>query len=177
MSSKVFIKVNFVNTPSYFDANGFVTAYMEVFGKLNPLEALQNLKGCREHFQQSVTWVKRNRAVIMADEEPCKMDGPTHDNKVDKMRRRFPKIKAWPEWWTMADVEAILFSSRRTMLEDLPNGNYGLPSLKNAQESMHQVYYMLSAGKKSLMEGFCELYAFVKALQMDHLLAMRGVAI
>jgi hypothetical protein len=71
------------------------------------------------------------------------MDGLTHDNRLDKMRRRFPKIKAWPEWWTMADVEAILFSSRRTMLEDLPNGNYGLPSLTNAQESMHQVYYML----------------------------------
>jgi hypothetical protein len=27
------------------------------------------------------------------------------------------------------------------------------------------------------MVGFQELYAFVKALEMDHLLAMRGVAI
>jgi hypothetical protein len=49
--------------------NGVGMAYMEVFGKLNPLEALQKLKGCREHFQQSVTWIKRNRAVIMADKE------------------------------------------------------------------------------------------------------------
>jgi hypothetical protein len=38
--------------------------------------------------------------------------------------------------------------------------------------------FLISLGKKSLMEGFYELFAFVKALdQMDHLLAMRRVAI
>jgi hypothetical protein len=67
---------------------------------------------------------------------------PPMTKKMDEMRRRFPKIKAWLDWWTMADVEAILFPSRRKMLEDLPNGNDGLPSSTNAQESMHQVYYM-----------------------------------
>jgi hypothetical protein len=62
--------------------------------------------------------------------------------KMDEMRRRFPKIKAWLDWWTMADVEAIVFPSRCKMLEDSPNGDDGLPSSTNAQESMHQVYYM-----------------------------------
>jgi hypothetical protein len=36
---------------------------------------------------------------------------------------------------------------------------------------------LISVGKKSLIEGFSELYAFVKALEMDHSLAMPGVAI
>jgi hypothetical protein len=34
---------------------GFIAAYMEVFRAQNPLEALKKLKGCREHFRQSVT--------------------------------------------------------------------------------------------------------------------------
>jgi hypothetical protein len=53
------------------------------------------------------------------------------------MRWQFPKIKAWINWWIMADVEAILFPSRRKMLEDSPNGNNGLPISTNDQESMH----------------------------------------
>jgi hypothetical protein len=61
---------------------------------------------------------------------------------VDEMCQRFPKIRAWLDWWEMADVEAILFPSRRKMLEDSPNGENGLPSSTNAQESMHRVYYM-----------------------------------
>ena len=78
----------------------------------------------------------------MALLQPCEQEGPTHNEKVNKMRRRFPKIKAWLDWWTMADVKAILFPSRRKMLEDSPNGDDGLPSSTNAQESMHCVYYM-----------------------------------
>ncbi|OAV90028.1 hypothetical protein PTTG_28449 [Puccinia triticina 1-1 BBBD Race 1] len=168
---------------------GFVAAYMEVFGESNPDEALRKLKGCREHFCQSITRVKQNRAVIMADEQalfeskflallqPCNKDGPTHDEKIDEMRHRFPKTKAWLDWWTMADVESILFPSRRKMLEDSPNGDDGLPSSTNAQESMHRLYYMFSAGKKTIIAGFSELYAFVKALEKDHLLVMRGIPI
>ncbi|OAV85813.1 hypothetical protein PTTG_30251 [Puccinia triticina 1-1 BBBD Race 1] len=93
------------------------------------------------------------------------------------MRRRFPKVKAWLDWWTMADVESMLFPSRRKMLEDCPNGNDQLPSSTNAQESMHRVYYMFSSGKKALIPGFAKLFAFVKALEKDHELTMRGIPI
>jgi hypothetical protein len=74
--------------------------------------------------------------------EPFKEGGQTHEEKIDEMRRRFPKIKKWLDWWTMADIEAILFPSRRTMLEDYPDADDQLPSSTNAQESMHRVYYM-----------------------------------
>ncbi|OAV89398.1 hypothetical protein PTTG_10238, partial [Puccinia triticina 1-1 BBBD Race 1] len=152
---------------------GFVAAYMELFGESDPNEALQKLKGCRKHFWQSITRVKQNRAVIMADEQD---DGPTHNKKVDEMRRRFPKIKVWLDWWMMANVKAMLFPSRRKMLEDCPNGENGLPSSTNAQESMHR-YYDVSSGKKTLKAGFAELYAFVNALEMDHAMIQRGCPI
>ena len=48
---------------------GFVNAYMKVFGQTSWEEALKKLNGCQEHFQQSITRVKRNCAVIRADEE------------------------------------------------------------------------------------------------------------
>ncbi|OAV94528.1 hypothetical protein PTTG_26983 [Puccinia triticina 1-1 BBBD Race 1] len=169
---------------------GFIAAYMDVFGETNLNKAMQKLKGCREHFRQLVTRVKRNRAVIMPDEQslfeskclellqPDKPEGPTHDKKIDKMRRRFPKIKAWLDWWTMADVKAMLFPSRRKMLVGTSSdGDDRLPSTTNAQESMHRVYYMFSTGKKTMLGGFSKLFAFVKALEFDYSLTMRGVPI
>ncbi|EHS64787.1 uncharacterized protein PGTG_21047 [Puccinia graminis f. sp. tritici CRL 75-36-700-3] len=42
---------------------------------------------------------------------------------------------------------------------------------------MHRVYYMLSTGKKSLMIGMIELYAFVTALEKDWVQVRRGIPI
>ncbi|OAV85833.1 hypothetical protein PTTG_05652, partial [Puccinia triticina 1-1 BBBD Race 1] len=41
----------------------------------------------------------------------------------------------------------------------------------------HRLYYMISEGKKCLIVGMAELYAFVKALEDDWHAVMRGVAI
>jgi hypothetical protein len=43
-------------------------AYLEVFGGTNPVEARNKLKGCKQHYCASITRIKHNRAVIMADE-------------------------------------------------------------------------------------------------------------
>jgi hypothetical protein len=43
----------------------------------------------------------------------------------------------------MADVEALLFPAWRTLLEDLPGADEGLPATTNAQESIHWLYYMI----------------------------------
>jgi hypothetical protein len=68
--------------------------------------------------------------------------GQTHEEKVDELRRRFPKAKKWIDWWTVADVESMLFLDRRKMIEDSPEGDDSLPETTNAQESMHRLYYM-----------------------------------
>jgi hypothetical protein len=66
----------------------------------------------------------------------------THEERLDELRRRFPKAKRWIDWWTMADVGAMLFPSRRPIDEDAPEGLDPLPETSNAQESLHRVYYM-----------------------------------
>ena len=81
-------------------------------------------------------------SLCMALLEPTEPNGKTHEERIDEIRRQFPKTKTWLDWWTMADVKAILFPSRRKMLEDCPDGEDELPSSTNAQESMHRVYYM-----------------------------------
>jgi hypothetical protein len=53
------------------EKEGFVLAYMEVFGECDCNCALKQLKGCHKHFRAQVTQVKRNRNVIMAHEEVC----------------------------------------------------------------------------------------------------------
>ncbi|POW02868.1 hypothetical protein PSTT_11511 [Puccinia striiformis] len=158
--------------------------------KLWPLafrtEALKKLKGCREHFCQSIIRVQGNRQVLRADQVDAfvdmamalielDLDGRTHEERIDEMRRIFPNIKRWLDWWTMADVAAILFPSCRKMLEDCPDGDDGLPSSTNAQESMHRVYYI--AGKKTMLKGMIKLYAFVIALERDHSMVMKGMPI
>lgn len=47
---------------------GFISAYLEIFGGTDRVTARNKLKGCKQHFRASVTQIKRNRAVIQADE-------------------------------------------------------------------------------------------------------------
>ncbi|OAV98480.1 hypothetical protein PTTG_25674 [Puccinia triticina 1-1 BBBD Race 1] len=169
--------------------NGFIAAFMEVFNTTKQF-AIGHLKGCSHHFQASFTCIKRNRSVIMADEvKPFETmctnllltnakAGKNHKERIDEIFQRFPKVRKWLDWWTMSDVKATLFPSQRVMLEDSPNGEDGLPSSTNAQESMHCVYYMLrQVYSKHLFHGMVELYGFVKALEREYLSVMRGMPI
>ncbi|OAV92787.1 hypothetical protein PTTG_04951 [Puccinia triticina 1-1 BBBD Race 1] len=62
-------------------------------------------------------------------------------------------------------------------MDDFPDGDDGLLSSTNAQESLHRVYYMFSPGKKSMLKGMIQLYAFVKALKRDHGMVLCGIPI
>ncbi|EFP75210.1 uncharacterized protein PGTG_01803 [Puccinia graminis f. sp. tritici CRL 75-36-700-3] len=168
---------------------GFISAYMKVFRVTDRQQALSKLKGCHEHFRAQVTRVKRNRAVVPPEQEAqfqklCldllilpEAGKPCHEQKIDELRRLFPKTKRWLDWWTMVDIEAILFPSKRAMITESANGKDNLPDTTNAQESMHRLYYMISEGKKCLLIGMAELFAFVKALEDDWHAVMRGVSI
>ncbi|OAV93848.1 hypothetical protein PTTG_27179 [Puccinia triticina 1-1 BBBD Race 1] len=103
----------------------FIAAYMKVFGVTDRQQALSKLKGCHEHFRAQVTRIKRNRAVVPPEQEAqfqklCldllvlpEAGKPSHEQKIDELRRLFPKTKRWLDWWTMVDVEAMLFPSKR----------------------------------------------------------------
>ncbi|OAV89468.1 hypothetical protein PTTG_28681 [Puccinia triticina 1-1 BBBD Race 1] len=80
---------------SAVQVEGFVSAYLEVFRQGTRKEVRGMLKGCREHFRQSITRVKHNRALITVDQEepfrkacmglldPAEPNGQTHEQKVD----------------------------------------------------------------------------------------------
>ncbi|OAV99987.1 hypothetical protein PTTG_25128 [Puccinia triticina 1-1 BBBD Race 1] len=168
---------------------GFIAAYMKVFGVTDRQQALSKLKGCHEHFRAQVTRIKRNWAVVPPEREAqfqklCldllvlpKAGKPSHEQKIDELRWLFPKTKQWLDWWTMVDVEAMLFPSKQAMITNSANSQDGLPDTTNAQESMHRLYYMISEGKKCLIIGMAQLYAFVKTLEDDWHAVMRGVSI
>ncbi|OAV85360.1 hypothetical protein PTTG_30583 [Puccinia triticina 1-1 BBBD Race 1] len=77
----------------------------------------------------------------------------------------------------MSDVQAMLFPSRRPMLEDHPDGDDGLPDTTNAIESMHWIYYMISSGKKCLMVGMVELFGYINVLEEEFNAVMCGVLV
>jgi hypothetical protein len=83
-------------------------------------------------------------------------NGSTHKQKMDTMRHQFPRVKRCLDWWTAADVSAMLFPSRRAMLDDSPDD--GIPDTTNAQESMHRLHYMISYVNFLL---FLQLFIFV----------------
>ncbi|EGG09612.1 uncharacterized protein MELLADRAFT_95849 [Melampsora larici-populina 98AG31] len=134
---------------------GFVQAYMEVFGESDRARVMRLLKVCQEHFRQQVTRVKRNHKIIpphlesdfaalaMGLLQEKEDGGKTHEEKLEYIRQKFPKVKRWLDWWQMSDVQAMVFPSRRPLPEDLPDADHGLPDTTNAQESMHRIYYML----------------------------------
>ncbi|OAV94185.1 hypothetical protein PTTG_27052 [Puccinia triticina 1-1 BBBD Race 1] len=146
--------------------NGFIAACIEVFNVSNKAAII--IMADKVKIFETLC-----HNLLLSNAEA----GKTHEERIDEIRHRFPKVKKWLDWWTMADVEATLFPSQRAMLEDSPNGDDGLPNTTNTQESMHRVYYMFSAGKKHLFYGMVELYGFVKALEKDYNLVMRGMPI
>ncbi|PLW25828.1 hypothetical protein PCANC_23233 [Puccinia coronata f. sp. avenae] len=128
--------------------------------------------GKRPTASRSLLW-----CMCVALLKKCTDNGPTHEEKIDELCRRFPRARQWLDWWNAANVSSMLFPSRRKLLDDSLEDDDGLPSTTNAQESMHRLYYMISDGKKSLMVGMTELFAFVKLLEEDWTAVMCGTSI
>ncbi|EGG05220.1 uncharacterized protein MELLADRAFT_88235 [Melampsora larici-populina 98AG31] len=139
---------------------GFIAAYMDVFNERDPAKALDKLKGCHEHYRQSITRVKKNRNIVDVSQvgnfkrlaydllEPVQPGGKSLGDKFDHIFRLFPKSKAWLDWWNTADIHSMLFTAcGRLPLDDPPlpdEPEADVPDTTNGQESMHRQYYILS---------------------------------
>lgn len=66
-----------------------------------------------------------------------------HKQKVDELRRLFPKAKRWIDWWQSADVAAMLFPACKPELDEEDIIQDDLPNTTNVQESLHRVIYMI----------------------------------
>ncbi|KNF01952.1 hypothetical protein PSTG_04776 [Puccinia striiformis f. sp. tritici PST-78] len=145
---------------------GFISAYIKVFWQGTREEVRALLRGCREHYQQSVGRIKQNRVVILLDEEAlfakCCME---------LMDQCDPKEKSYKE------KVNFIRQQLGPLVEDTPDGPSALPETTNAQESMHCLYYMISEGKQCVMVGFVKLFTFVKSHKEDWNTVIKGVAI
>ena len=71
---------------SLVQREGFVMAFMEVFGKADRAAALKHLKGCHDHFRAQVTRIKRNCTVVLAGKEV------RFNFQCDALNNLFPKM-------------------------------------------------------------------------------------
>ncbi|KAI7950633.1 hypothetical protein MJO29_009307 [Puccinia striiformis f. sp. tritici] len=183
---------------SLAQVEGFKDALREVFGIHDPIKLDSMVKGCHQHFRPQKLFEFKCMLLLNLTVE----GGLNHAEKLDELRRLFPRAKRWLDWWNMSDIQSMLFPSRRPMLDDLPDGIDGLPDTTNAIESMHCVYYMIrfvvvllsfvinvcskfltvvvfaprSSGKKCLMVGMVlELYSYVNVLEEEFNAVMCGV--
>ncbi|PLW39025.1 hypothetical protein PCASD_08466 [Puccinia coronata f. sp. avenae] len=171
LTYKFFENGYLLTTSMFSQKNGYVPAYMEVFQEGDREAVLKNLKGCHEHFRAQITRIKQNRTIIQAKDKAKfaeiftsllkreKPEGPTHKDKLDSLRCRFPKAKRWIDWWSMSEIQSILFPSCRPKSHFTSEGNDGLPDTTNAQESM------------------VELFSFAKSLEENFHAVMRGISI
>lgn len=123
-------------------------------------EAKALLKGCQEHFRQSITRISRNHAIIEHDSasqfqsavlELLKINNEGEFyQKVKAIQDKWPKANSWIEWWVYTDAGKMLFRALSPMNENLSNL---LPSTTNAQESMHRRYYLSGTTQQSILTG------------------------
>ncbi|KAI7937449.1 hypothetical protein MJO29_014764 [Puccinia striiformis f. sp. tritici] len=158
---------------SLAQVKGFKDALREVFGIHDPIKLDSMVKGCHQHFRAQKSFQFKFMSLLDLTVE----GGLNHKEKLDELHCLFPRAKRWLDWWTMSDIQSMLFPSRRPMLDDSPDGIDGLPDSTNAIESMHCVYYMISSGKKSLMVGMVELYSYVNVLEEEFNVVMCGVSV
>ncbi|CAH1768084.1 9562_t:CDS:2, partial [Entrophospora sp. SA101] len=163
------------NNNLYAERNGFVEAYIEhglqkICDKNLPIDIINSheitlekeakslLKGCQEHFQQSITRIARNHVIISHDSSAnfvstvmklldiCEKE--KFDDNVKLIKKNWPDSNTWLEWWIYTDAGKILFPALSSMNPDLAAS---LPNSTNAQESMHRQYYMCGTTQQSII--------------------------
>ena len=161
---------------SMAERRGFIDAYVEYklekFNTSSYSEALLNshkthleeeaftfLKGCQEHYRQSITRSARNHAIVKPEDSAkfqsmtlnlLKTDISEFFEQVELCKKNWPNAITWLEWWVYTDAGKILFPALSTMSEDLSRK---LPNSTNAQESMHSRYYLCGTTNQSIITG------------------------
>ncbi|KAF9064588.1 hypothetical protein BDP27DRAFT_1199913, partial [Rhodocollybia butyracea] len=138
------------------ERSGFIGSFVRFWLKQsNPrtAEELQRkgatlLRGCRQHFEASITRVKRITAIVPVDQQPLfsqrvrallKATSPEILHQLaDSLESDFPKIRPWLQWWMSDKHATMLFESKRSMDPAIWDS---LPETTNPEESMHFSMY------------------------------------
>ncbi|CAJ0644225.1 6081_t:CDS:2 [Entrophospora sp. SA101] len=174
-------KYDLVMDFSSAERNGFLQAYiehgLEKYQNKNyslpmPLieshkEYLRNeaktlLKGCNHAVVKHETSKKFESIAL----ELLEIDEKEEFYKYVKIiQETWPNTTSWLEWWVYTDAGKMLFPVLSTMDKELLKS---IPKTINAQESIHNQYYMTGSIQQSIITGLENLLLFVITLESDY---------
>jgi hypothetical protein len=132
-------------------------------------EAKTLLKGCRQHFANACTRIRRLTAVIPEDgrkefKKLCKqLQACTDNEEFQKIARRivhkWPRTSTWIAWWTRPSHAPMIFKSQVVMDADIWDS---IPDDTNAEESMHWRLYCGASRDHDLISGLYALHGMAQ---------------
>jgi hypothetical protein len=135
---------------------GFIDACQTAFG-FTQARSLSYLKGCFMHWMQSVQRIKKNYALVPADqsEEFLRLvyklrtctSVPVFLETSRTILAKFRNTRTWLKWWLQFSVSSMIFNCRTVMKDDLKKHDY---NTTNAIESYHAKLYSLIPTKQPL---------------------------
>jgi hypothetical protein len=138
--------------------NAFISAYVHVrsWGLSNVdyhglrVRAKTLIRGCEEHYRQSVTRIKRNNGVVPINEKTdfeknalCLINAESvteFNTTVEYLLNKFPKCFNWISWWLKDDIKCMIFKPFMEMTNEVSSK---ITKTTNAQESVHFLYWQI----------------------------------
>ncbi|KAJ3859806.1 hypothetical protein EV359DRAFT_26329, partial [Lentinula novae-zelandiae] len=138
------------------ERTGFVNAFVRFWLKHTNLRDESELRkrgdellrGCLQHFQRSITRVKRIAAIVPVEQQLHfakkvnrllqAKDSNDFSQLAKTLEADFPKIRPWLHWWLRPEHASMLFQAKRNMD---PLLLHSLPETTNAEESIHFSMY------------------------------------
>ncbi|KAH7874303.1 uncharacterized protein C8R40DRAFT_1171405 [Lentinula edodes] len=162
------------------ERTGFVNAFVRFWLKHTNLRDESELRkrgdellrGCLQHFQCSITRVKRIAAIVPVEQQLHfakkvnrllqAKDSNDFNQLAKTLEADFPKIRPWLHWWLRPEHASMLFQAKRNMD---PLLWHSLPETTNAEESIHFSMYAQQGRKHAFFAGWEALWKIVQTYE------------
>ncbi|OBZ71985.1 hypothetical protein A0H81_08091 [Grifola frondosa] len=143
-------------------------------GLLDEASAYQ--QGCEIHFGRSATRIKKNGALI----PPDRIDTFDHflrdmlsatttedvfEDITSSLRREFPKVHGWIDWWLQPSVSKMLFPAKKIMSK---SDEHDVPHTSNPIETQHSLLHHVTGSDHDLIPGICNIFNHMRELEQHY---------
>lgn len=134
-------------------------------------------QGCEVHFHCSAMRLKKNHGLIPKDlhstfdallAKMLKDDTTLADYQiiVDELRRDFPNIRRWTDWWIRQDVARMVFPCVRDT--NVESHAHEVPRTSNAVENQHSLLHHATGRHHDLIAGIQNLFLHIQELKLQY---------
>jgi len=133
------------------------------------------LKGCLVHFQRSVKMVAQSGSLVAPGAAPrfrnlCNelrsVPSVTQFRVIEAdLRREFPSIKGWLDWWVRPAMSPKIFEAFKVMK---PSLDTSLPDTTNPVESLHNILGVSVGQGHQILDGLNSLLAWVTRYELQN---------